>query len=107
MEICDFSQLYPELTKNPDLVRKLLFYHNMKKQFYITFNHTHVKLNGKPAGAFAPVVVIHIADNGDTRTITQTAALWVIARKMHIYSVPLLPVLQDCSHTITFAFWPH
>lgn len=78
MEICDFSELYPELTKSPDLVRKLLLYHNMKKQFYIPFNHTHVKPNGKSAGAFAPVV-IHMADNGDTRTITQMAALWVIA----------------------------
>lgn len=57
METPDFGQLYIELKKNPDLVRKFLLYHNMKKQFYILLNHTYVKLSGKSLGALGPEVV--------------------------------------------------
>ena len=63
MEIPDFGQLYTELKKNPDSVRKLLLYQNMKKQFYIPLNCTHVKLNGKSLGALGPEVVIYMADS--------------------------------------------
>lgn len=57
METPDFGQLYIELKKNPDLVRKFLLYHNMKKQFYFLLNHTYVKLSGKSLGALGPEVV--------------------------------------------------
>lgn len=65
MEIPDFGQLYREQKKktNPDLVRKFSLCHNMKKQFYVSLNHTHVKLNGKSLGALGPEVVIYMADS--------------------------------------------
>lgn len=41
-----FGSAIQRTEKNPNLVRKFLFYRNVKKQFYIPLNHTHVNPNG-------------------------------------------------------------